>query len=159
MNVLGVDIGGVIIDKAANDDSDTSLFGPNFLNATAVPGAFDSLAKLAQVFDVYLVSKCGPTTEEKTRQWLAHNDFFKRTGILESHVRFCRKRLDKAGICAELGVTHFVDDRLEVLSYLPPDVRKYLFRPNPEEVQKFAKFLKKVTTVESWQKLTRLLLR
>lgn len=157
MNVLGVDVGGVIIDKASNDDSDTSLFGPNFLNATAVPGAFESLAQLAKTFDVYLISKCGPTTEEKTRQWLAHNDFFKITGIPESHVRFCRKRPDKASICAELRVTHFVDDKLEILSYLPTNVRKYLFRPSPEEVAKFGKFLKKVRKIGSWKELLRIL--
>ena len=35
---LGVDIGGVIIDRA-NDRTDTSFFGGNYLETTAVPGA------------------------------------------------------------------------------------------------------------------------
>jgi len=153
MYVLGVDIGGVIIDKDANDDSDTSLFGPNFLNATAVTGAFESLTQLATSFKTYLISKCGPNVEQRTREWLAHNNFYATTGIPEGHLRFCGKRNEKAAICAELGVTHFVDDRLEVLSYLPPNIKKYLFRSNPEEVQKFEKFLKQVTKVESWEAL------
>jgi len=34
VNKIGIDIGGVIIDRARNDNSDTSLFGANYLNAT-----------------------------------------------------------------------------------------------------------------------------
>jgi len=34
--VLGVDIGGVIMDKA-NDSTDTSFFSENFLETTATP--------------------------------------------------------------------------------------------------------------------------
>ena len=74
--VLGVDIGGVIIDKA-NDNTDTSLFGNNYLNTTAVKDAFMSLKELNIRFggEVCIVSKCGSNTERKTKEWLQHHDF------------------------------------------------------------------------------------
>jgi hypothetical protein len=49
---------------------------------------------------------------------LANHRFFKETGIDSSHLRFCRQRSEKADRCAELDVTHFVDDRVDVLGYL-----------------------------------------
>jgi hypothetical protein len=63
---------------------------------------------------VWLVSKCGERVRGRTRQWLAHHDFAGRTGIPPDQWRFCLRRPDKAIHCAELGITHFVDDTLEV---------------------------------------------
>lgn len=45
MDTLGVDIGGVIINRV-NDDTDTSFFGDNYLATTATPGVFWALAQL-----------------------------------------------------------------------------------------------------------------
>ena len=157
--VLGVDIGGVIIGRGS-DREDTSFFGPNYLLTESVTGVFESLRQLRDTgFDIFLVSKCGKTTEEKSKDWLKHHNFYRLTGVDESSVRFCRKRRDKANICEELGVTHFVDDRLEVLSYLENVSNLYLFNPDEEEVRLFDSFLSKVSRVSSWQDLTPLLLK
>jgi hypothetical protein len=164
---LGVDIGGVIIQPADNQfsaerhrpdkaDADTSFFGDHFLRTPPVPGVFDGLATLVgEVFgeQVHLVSKCGERTERRTRQWLAHHDFHARTGVRPEHVRFCRRRPDKAPIAAELGLTHFVDDRLEVLSYLTTVPNRYLFRPHETEVQAHLAYLPAVRRVETWPEL------
>ncbi len=147
-----MDIGGVLIDRI-NDDTDTSFFGDNYLRTTAVPGAFDALRRLAeQRFDrqIHLVSKCGPRTEQKSRDWLAHHDFFGTTGVDPAHLHFCRQRQEKAPICETLGLTHFIDDRLEVLGYLTSVPNLYLFHPTAEEVEKHARHLHRVHRVESW---------
>ncbi len=149
---LGVDIGGVLIDRV-NDDTDTSFFGDNYLRTTAVPGAFDALKRLANCrFEdrIHLVSKCGPRVEQKSRDWLDHHDFFRKTGIDPANLHFCRKRQDKAPICDSLGLTHFIDDRLEVLSYLKTVPNLYLFHPTPGEVEKHARHLHRVHRVETW---------
>jgi hypothetical protein len=154
-HVLGVDIGGVIIDRV-NDNTDTSFFGPNYLKTTPVPGVFEALKALThQRFEylVYLVSKCGKKTEEKTLEWLDYHNFYERTGIPRFNVHFCRERHEKAPICAKLNITHFVDDRLEVLGYLDTVEHRYLFRPNENEVRKFSQNLDRVTRVESWEEL------
>jgi hypothetical protein len=50
--------------------------------------------------------------------WLDRHDFFRETGVARERIRFCRERRDKATICRELGITHFVDDRHDVLGPL-----------------------------------------
>ena len=144
--ILGVDIGGVIIDRE-NDRSDTSFFGDRYLETTAVPGAFEALEILSRRFRTYLVSKCGPKTERRTLEWLRHHRFYERTGIGPEDVRFCRERKDKAPICVELGITHFVDDHLEVLQYLESVPCKYLFGAHSEPVPEG------IVKVESWKDL------
>ncbi len=153
--VLGIDIGGVIIDRV-DDRTDTSFFADNYLNTTAVPGVFDALRQLVEKRfgdGVFLVSKCGRRGQEKTLHWLDHHRFYNITGIERGHVRFCQKRYEKAGICKELGMTHFVDDRLEVLSNLITVRTLYLFRQRPDEVRQFARSLNRVRQVNSWQEI------
>ncbi|MFB9236767.1 hypothetical protein ACFFWC_14600 [Plantactinospora siamensis] len=152
---IGVDVGGVLIEPS-DDDEDTSFFGPNFLHTPAVPGALDGLAALIRTADpdnVFLVSKCGESTEERTRQWLSHHDAFRRTGLRPEHLRFCRTRPAKAPIARDLALTHFVDDKLEVLSYLTSVPHRYLFRPREPEVAAHAGQLPAVRRVESWPEL------
>lgn len=151
--VLGVDVGGVIIDRV-NDNTDTSFFGRNYLQTTAVADAFEVLRALTDYFDkIVVVSKCGQQTQDKTLQWLQQHDFYGITGIQKSDVHFCRERRDKSGICRRLNVTHFVDDRLEVLSYLETVEHLYLFQPNENEVRKFARFLPRVRRKDTWREL------
>ncbi len=115
--LLGVDIGRVIIE---GDGPDTSFLGASdddALRAPAMAGAFESLARLCDLFDgrVWLVSKCGPKIQDRSRRWLARHRFFERTGIWPIRLRFCRDRREKAPICHEIGIDFFVDDRLDVL--------------------------------------------
>ena len=134
---FGVDVGGVILDRG-NDREDTSLFGPAYLSAKPVQGAVEAVAKLNEMFggQVYIVSKCGQNIENKTREWMKHNKFHEQTGVGEDHLRFCRERKDKAPIAKELGLTHFVDDRLEILEYLKGIVQtRFLFRPSGNEIK------------------------
>jgi len=159
MNRLGIDVGGVIIDRKRNDSSDTSLFGPNYLQAHAVPGAFQTILKLREIFggQVYIVSKCGHNIERKTREWMEANHFHDLTGVPKENLRFCRSRADKAPICKELEITHFVDDKLEVLSYLETVANRYLFDPNLGEMERFKEHLSKVQIVSSWTQVLALL--
>jgi hypothetical protein len=115
---LGVDIGRVII---AGDGPDTSFIGgsdEDAMRAPEMPGAIEALTRLRARFEgrVWLVSKCGPRIQARTREWLAARRFFERTGIEPAHLEFCRTRPEKAPICARLGVTCFVDDRWDVLA-------------------------------------------
>ncbi len=110
-------IGRVIINGDGADTSFLSAPDAEALRAPALPGAFEALARLRERFQgrVWLVSKCGPRIQGLTRAWLGHHRFFEETGILPAHLEFCRKRPEKAPIAARLGLTVFVDDRLDVL--------------------------------------------
>ncbi len=155
--VFAADIGGVIIDRVKNDNTDTSFFSDNFLRTSAVPGAFRAIAELREHFDghVHLISKCGREVESKTRLWLDHMNFYGLTGLREPNVHFCRTREGKAPICEKLGIAYFVDDRLEVLSYLTTVKKRYLFQPNPNEVRRYAAHLPSVTQVHSWEQVVK----
>ncbi|MBI3632415.1 MAG: hypothetical protein HY225_03125 [Candidatus Vogelbacteria bacterium] len=153
--ILGVDIGGVIIDRV-NDGTDTSFFSDNYLKTTAVTGAFDALRQLVEKrfgSNVFLVSKCGRKVQEKTLRWLDHHRFYELTGIRRDHLYFCRERWQKAGICEKLGITNFVDDRLEVLGSLIKVDTLYLFQPRPDEMRRFAHYFGRVKKVDSWQEI------
>lgn len=149
--ILGIDIGNVI--TAGGNE----VFTPDFLTGPAMPGAFEAIKKLVEKFGrahVWLVSKCGQQTETRTVQWLEHHGFFESTDVCRGHVIFCRKRHEKAPICERIGITHFIDDRLEVLShmtFIDPPMKLYLFKPRPSEVEKFFRFLPHVIRVESWE--------
>jgi hypothetical protein len=132
MNKLGIDIGRVII-NGTTGPGDTSFFAGDtaaMLRTPAVPDAFDTIARLVPRFaDTWLVSKCGPRVQQRSLTWLHHHDFFARTGIAADHVRFCLRRPEKALHCADLGLTHFVDDKADVIAAVRPVVRHaYLFK-------------------------------
>ncbi|MEV0724531.1 hypothetical protein AB0I37_17350 [Micromonospora purpureochromogenes] len=153
MGRLGVDVGGVII-ELSDGNEDTSFFGDNYLRTPPLDGVFEALAALVPLFDeMYVVSKCAEPTEQRTRDWLAHHDFHARTGIGPERLRFCRTRPEKGPIAAELGLTHFVDDRLEVLSHLDTVPHRYLMRPREDEVAAHRAHLAGVQRVESWPEL------
>jgi hypothetical protein len=143
---LGVDFGRVIHGAAAADGlQDTVFLDGSFAEALASPatdGAFDVLPRLVDAFDgrVWVISKCGPRIQERTLAWLDHHDFYGRTGVPRGNVRFCRKRTDKAGHCTRLGITHMIDDRVDVHRALVDSVPcRYLFGvqkgPVPEWVR------------------------
>jgi hypothetical protein len=126
---LGVDIGGVVV-ALANGEEDTSFFGTRPVETRPVEGVFDALAALvAGPFSerVYLVSKAGPKVAANSRAWLAHHRFFERTGIAVANLHFVQQRRDKASVCQRFGITHFVDDRLDVLAHLDIVDHRYLF--------------------------------
>jgi hypothetical protein len=149
-NVLGVDIGGVIIDRVSED-------GQSYAEAAAIEGAFEAIARLAQQRfheHVWLVSRCEESREPVLMTWLEQHNFFDSARVPRSHVRFCRQRNDKATICQQLGVTHFIDDRLEVLSHLVGSVPYlYLLQSRAEGIEgiaRFRQFLPHVHLVTGW---------
>lgn len=153
--MLGVDIGGVIINRV-NNGADTSFLSNNYLHTPPIREVFTALHQLVQKRfgdRVFLVSKCGQRVQDKTLHWLDLHSFYYHTAIGRDRVRFCRERYEKAGVCKELGITHFVDDRLEVLGNLTMVGTLYLFQPRPNEVLRFARFLKRVRRVNSWQEI------
>jgi hypothetical protein len=141
---LGVDFGRVIHGGLpAPGDDDTVFLDGSFEEALASPateGVYEVLPGLIEAFEgrAWIISKCGDRVRERTLAWLDHHDFYARTGLPRDNVRFCRKRQEKAGHCAELGITHMIDDRLDVHSAIRDVVPyRYLFGPKagPEWVR------------------------
>src|SRR5690606_6586079 len=117
---LGIDIGRVIIGGFGHDTSFLNGDEATALRTPALFGALSTIALYVRALSarVWLVSKAGPRIEHRTRKWLAQHRFFDRTGLALDHVRFCRRRPDKAEHARALSLTHFIDDRLDVLVHL-----------------------------------------
>lgn len=137
---LGVDVGRVIISAAGSDGEDTSFLritGDAVLKTPPSEGVFEVLPGLVRHFEgeVWLVSKAREGMQAKTNRWLAHHRFFERTGVPPNHLRYCLERSEKASQCAELRITHFIDDRIDVITSLEGIVaRRYLFGPDKPDV-------------------------
>jgi len=119
--LIGIDIGGVLIDDAAGDDE--VFFSSGYLAAPEVPGAIDACAELGEWATCFLVSKAGTAKEGRSRSWLFSRQFPRRSGIPPTRWYFTATRSDKGRLATELGLVGFVDDRVEVLAAMPPVVR------------------------------------
>lgn len=129
-SIIGIDIGGVII-KPAETEGDTSFFTDDYLQTPMFENAVEVIKRLReQRFgdDMHIVSKCGSNVQAKSLNWLRHHDFYNKTGLDPDNVHFCRKRPEKAPICKRLGITVFIDDRLDVLCHMETVATKIHFR-------------------------------
>lgn len=123
-NRVGIDVGRVLICPVDDEDGpDTSFLDADEETALRIPPAPGSIEVIADLVArlqgrVWLVSKAGPRIQQLTRRWLEHQRFHALTGMPPSHVRFCRRRPEKREHASELGLTHFIDDRLDVLQHL-----------------------------------------
>ncbi|MBK7875290.1 MAG: hypothetical protein IPJ77_06000 [Planctomycetes bacterium] len=152
---IGIDIGRVLVES--DTDPARSFFGANFLDARAIPGAFEAVAALARLHgaeSIHLVSKCSPSTQVRTRQWLAHHAFHAQTGVPPEQVHFCLQRHAKRALCDAHGLTAFVDDRFSVLEHLLHLEHLYLFRPLPRERAAWAAspHRERVRLAEAWER-------
>ncbi len=162
--ILGTDFGRVLsnfdcrIPSRRGSSQNLAKYAKNGRRARPFRGALDTLRVLkeSRFPKIYIVSKINMdgVIEPKARQWL------KRYGFDEvvppKHVYFCAERHEKAPICKKLGITHFIDDRLEVLSYMVGIVpHLFLFRPWAEEDKPFQYLVTegKVTVVRSWREV------
>ena len=140
--VVGFDIGNVILRDFTH----------------LVPGALLGIAQIVETIGpqrVYLVSSCGAQREVQIRDRLAQLNLYPSTGLLPEHTRFCRSRAGKKLIAANLGLTHFTDDRLEVLGYLAEVVPQlFLFQPDEHEIAAHRHHLARVRVIPSWPELT-----
>ncbi|HLY73435.1 MAG TPA: hypothetical protein VKU80_04885 [Planctomycetota bacterium] len=140
---LGIDIGRVLIAPGGcGGNEDTSFIEGTLEEALQTPpmaGAFEAVTRLVEVFErrVWLISKCFPRVQDRTRRWLDHHGFYDKTGLRRDRLIFCLERSQKAGHCERLGIEYFIDDRLDVLEAMRGRVpHLFLFgeqrRPVPE---------------------------
>jgi hypothetical protein len=121
MERLGVDIGGPIM-ASPND----LFFSDRYLEVALVPGVLASLGRLRSRFGehVYLIST-NVGRRPQALEILAKHRILEFVG--RDRVVMCDTDAEKAITCRDLGITHFVDDRIEVLDLLATVTRRYLF--------------------------------
>ena len=106
----------------------------------------------------YIVSRVTPEQKIRAIAVLKEESFHELTGLPSENVEFCEHRHEKAPICKRLKITHFIDDRPEVMSHMEFVPHRFLFRPIPEDVEQFKEKLKGVIIVQTWAEIEKLLL-
>lgn len=159
MHRIGIDIGRVIIGPVVNGKADTSFLGSRLEDALHTPPAEGAIAGVADLVArtrgaAWLVSKCGPGVQAKTRAWLDRQDFWRRTGMDRGHLRFCLRRPDKAVHARQLRLTVMIDDRVDVLAHLDGLVgERLLFGEQDRQAPAWATRVLDWADVAAWAEL------
>lgn len=98
-----------------------------------------SLPLLKQLFgdNIYIVSRVDHLArgEQHVRDFMIEHKLYDY--IPDGNLNFCILRSEKAVICNKLGITHFVDDRTEVLSHMQNVKHKYALNPIERQLADF----------------------
>lgn len=122
-NVLGLDFGGVI----SNQNTTTDL----------APGIIEAMAILAPLFkyNIWIVSRVNDVDSRyRVFNYMTERKLWDQLHIPFGNIRFCLGREDKAPICKDLNISHFVDDHTEVLSHMTMVPYRYAFRTQASEL-------------------------
>ncbi|PIR40018.1 MAG: hypothetical protein COV33_02000 [Candidatus Zambryskibacteria bacterium CG10_big_fil_rev_8_21_14_0_10_34_34] len=159
---LGVDLGNVIIDHVGFGTTPEFFQTGDYNIIPPVEGVFAALRRLNQERfngNIFVVYNASDVADRKIVTWLLTRNFFDHTGISPDRVRRTQNGRNKLSVCGLYQATHFVDDRLEVLSHLINNVENlYLFRPQQNEVEQYQKFLNQVRLVNGWDEVVRRLI-
>ena len=139
-HVIGIDFGNTITYKPAD--------GPR----VCYPDALRVIRRMVDAPDtsVYIISKVDEEQEKRAKAWIDLSNFYLHTGLTPANVHFCRERAEKGAIARDLGLTHHIDDRPEVMAFMPPSVFKYLYEPIPEDVVVWFNKLLNTQVVNNW---------
>lgn len=139
MNILGVDLGWTVVNNRTKEP---------------YPDAFRVLKRFALEWDnVYIISKVNEEQKLRSLVWLRDWDFHRNTRIPKENLFYCAERQDKGVIADTLSLTHFIDDRAEVLAFMAPDIEKFLFNPRPNDVVEHFNFLHNTKIVKDWKEI------
>eukprot|EP00931_Biecheleriopsis_adriatica_P049572 TRINITY_DN28685_c0_g1_i1.p1 TRINITY_DN28685_c0_g1~~TRINITY_DN28685_c0_g1_i1.p1 ORF type:complete len:665 (+),score=151.63 TRINITY_DN28685_c0_g1_i1:108-2102(+) len=117
---FGIDIGGVL----TRDGDPKFNIAAEWDHLAEAPGALDAVKRIAQVFGVentFLVSKVRPggSMQQKIEHWLHETcRFCEKTGVPKGNIIFTSAADGPNGkgvIASQMGLTHFVDDKIQVL--------------------------------------------
>lgn len=155
--ILGLDFGNVI--RPAIPDGQHGSFDlpdDSYLDSPDFPEVKSCLLEAKNHFDeIHLVSRSNDGRWDDRRKWLTHRGYDEI--IKPDWVHFCLNYEDKGPLCAEIGITHFVDDNLfRVLRHLTMVRSLFWFRAkqNPIDMDHL-RLLKerKIRVANSWPKL------
>lgn len=131
---FGTDLGDVVIARPrVNGVLIEKPTTKQFVEAPPIPGALDAISRIIDLItpeQFFVISKVRQDYE--TLLWLNHHDFYRKTGFLRRNLRFCRQIDEKGPIADDLPggpLTHFSDDRADVLAHMPNVRCRYLFGP------------------------------
>ena len=162
---LGIDFGNTIVQFVRKDEQSES-------ECVEIDGATETIRKLVNRYGaehVYIISKAVPREQTKTLLWLkahwgidrpsARKRSYRATGLKEDNIYFCAHRAEKAPIAARLRLTHYIDDRPQVLSCMTTVRNKIIFNLAAEDLSAWQnEIVGRVSIVSDWRGVEQLLL-
>jgi hypothetical protein len=159
---IGVDLGNVIIDHKNFGTTENYVLTQDYNLIPPVTNALEALRKLneSRFMDrVFIIYNASEIIDSKIFGWLNYNDFFRQTGIDKGHVLRSNTGRKKNLFCKNMQLTHFVDDRLEVLNCLMGLVPNlYLLNGQWEEIKKHGGVVHHVNFTSCWNEIADLIL-
>lgn len=155
-DTLAVDIGGPMLNAKG---------GSTPAQYAAAPPTLGGFAALRLLKDrrfgerIHLISQCNEEIQAVKLDWMARHEFLAATGMSLDRIHFVREPAGKAEVCRQYGVTHFVEDRPLIMSFVLDDVANlFLFRPDSAEAAKYPDVLKRARIADGWESLLPFLL-
>jgi len=134
---IGFDLDGVLADHKENRKAIMQklgcfkndgrirdyIYGMASLDAGVMKGAKETIQKLTQDFDLFIISRRGPANRKYGKEWLK-----KHFNFPEENIFFVDKNKDKAEVIKKLNIGFYIDDRPSVLKNIDGNTKKFLFR-------------------------------
>ena len=119
-------------------------------DAPPVEGALETLAELDG--ELYIVSARAPDSVRYAQQWFLKHRVYDL--VPAERIFFCNGNTEKRGYCERLGISMFLDDKLEVLDALPRATTKVLF--DADDVARDLSLDERMHVVPNWREFRRL---
>lgn len=149
---IGIDINGVL----SNNKVPHYTVG-NCSVFSVMKDAIRVVKKIVETYgaeNIYIISRVRTHhLSMVTGIWLEHHDILKKTNILLDNIYICYQLKDKAKLAAKLKLTHFIDDRLEVLDYFPEKINLIAFQPTKNAIKKYPDVAARSAIVNSWKEV------
>lgn len=138
IEILAVSV-NTLIDRKDNLSITEMFRRHDYLKIGEVEDSFKVLRELAEKrfgeAQVFLVFECKREICGKILKWLSTRNIHNRTKIRRGRIRRCQNISRLAKTCMNLGVTHLIDNNLELFTRLPLE-RGYLLIPGQRRKEK-----------------------
>lgn len=149
---IGIDINGVLANNKLShiNTRDYSIF-------SVMENAIKVVKKLVKHYgseNIYIISRAQSCQLSFiTGIWMETHNFLQETNISLDNVKICTRLKDKAIIAEKLNITHFIDDRPEVLSYFSKNTILMAYQPKKNEIKKYPNVASRAIIVNSWNEI------
>ena len=151
---LGIDFGNVIIDHLGFGTTEDYFHHGDYNLIPPVENALECLAELNRTGlfkNITVVYNATGVADMKISNWLIAHRFCEITGIPAANIFRSTHGRNKLIYCQQHGITHFVDDRMEVLNPMI-GIIPFLFLLNgqAQEIAGYQTELNKLNVADSW---------
>lgn len=133
--------------------------GNTLVNKTVpLPDAFRVAKRIVTELDpnAVIISRVNEKQKQRALEWFKKENVLEQLGIKPENVYWCEQRCEKAPIVDKLGLTHFIDDRPEVMNYLSNEVVKIFINPDPSDLYDYRDDIQNFTVCSDWLAIEKL---